>query len=141
MKTFFLISAAIVFFCNDAFSLEKSFTLNDTLEIPKKNTEENDSTEYELQIFDSGFDTWMAQKAEPIGFYKQSYLERWNATLVNQWNNEYGISYGSGCGPQTYIDYDPSVDYGKELNYTLFHYFWYMHESCNIFTHKPSQWR
>jgi hypothetical protein len=101
----------------------------------------NDTTEYELLIFDRNFDTWFMMNRRHISYYEKEYLETWNARLVHQWNN---FTVGSGrtdCRPMTYIDYNPSIDYGKELNYQLFYYFWYMQRQCRLFHSRPGEWR
>lgn len=140
MKTITLLLLAFFLTNPNTYASENKTSLQDTLEL-KDNKEENDTTEYELLIFDPHFDTWMLKNSEPVGFYKQSYLERWNSILVRQWNNQLGRTSRSDCRPETYIDYDTSVDYGIELNYKLFYFFRYMHEKCRIFNQKPSDWK
>ncbi|MFW5778288.1 MAG: DUF6146 family protein, partial [Bacteroidota bacterium] len=97
----------------------------DTLDL--ENTHANDSTEYELIIMDPGFNTWFYANSMPKSFYEQSYLESWNERLVIQWNNALMSGGRFNCQPETYLDYDSQIDYGKELNYQLFYYFFYMH--------------
>lgn len=111
----------------------------DTLKF--ESSDDGDETEYELIIFDPGFDRWFARNSSPEGFYELNYLENWNRQLARQWNTKLGTSGRWDCAPQTYLDYDPRIDYGKELNYKLFFYFRYMHEKCRIFDQTPGEWR
>jgi hypothetical protein len=103
--------------------------------------EEADSTEYELVIFDSDFNTWMSMHSRPISFYSLEYLKSWNDRLVTEWNNFSPSRGRDDCRPNSYLDWDPDEDYGKELHYQLFHYFRYMHERCRIFMSTPTEWR
>jgi hypothetical protein len=110
---------------------------------PAKSIAENselDSTEYELIIFDIHFDSWLMMNSKPVEAYEQEYLARWNANLVNQWNHFSPGRQGHDCRPMSYIDYDSSIDYGKEFNHKLYYYFWYMHKQCRIFFNRPGEW-
>lgn len=103
--------------------------------------EEADTTEYELTIFDPGFERWFTRTARPISFYNEEQLASWNRNLTQQWNSMLGSSWLRDCMPSNYIDYRPNIDYGKELNYKLFYYFRYVHEQCRIFRQTPGEWR
>ncbi len=103
--------------------------------------EKDAEQEYELLIFDPGFDSWFVRNSTPMSFYEQVYLENWNHRLAQQWNTKLRTSRRWDCLPQTYLNYDQSIDYGKELNYKLFYYFRYMHERCRIFDQVPGSWR
>lgn len=118
---------------------EMSVSPPDTLNF--ESSDDGDETEYELIILDSGFDSWFARNSRPMNFYDLSYLENWNRQLAQQWNTKLGTSRRWDCAPQTYLDYDPRIDYGKELNYKLFFYFRYMHEKCRLFDQTPGGWR
>ena len=84
---------------------------------------ENDSLEYQITIYDTGFSLYLRTIAKPESFYSQTYLENKNIFYVSEWNNRarnplrYGGFYGS------IIDYDQHVDYGLEVNYKLYSYF------------------
>ncbi len=137
MRILLLISFTL-FVLQDMQAIDK-FSPPDTLSFESaKNAEE---TEYELLILDPGFDSWFVMNSRPISFYEQSYLENWNRQLAQQWNTKLGTSRRWDCAPQTYLDYDPRIDYGKELNYKLFFYFRYMHERCRLFDQAPGEWR
>ena len=84
----------------------------------------NDSLEYEIIIFDIGFNLYLNTIARPMGYYSQKFLENKNDIFVTNWNlramnpTRYDVSiYGN------VIDYDPNIDYGLEVNYKLFNYF------------------
>ena len=113
----------------------------DTISFTPPNGEANDTLEYELLIFDPGFDSWFLRTKKPESFYEQSYLEMWNKQLVIQWNHSLSTRGSRACSPETYLDYRSEIDYGKELNYKLFYYFRYMQAVCRIFSHYPSAWR
>jgi hypothetical protein len=84
----------------------------------------NDSLEYEIIIFDIGFNTWLNSIAQPIGFYSQQYMENLNRIYVTTWNNR--VLNSSQFDPQVYnniINYEFGTDYGLEVNYKLFNYF------------------
>lgn len=97
----------------------KSIAANDTVRIA------NDSLEYEVIIIDPGFTGWLASRARPRGYYGQPYLENKNRLWVMEWNNRalnpqrYGDMYSMS------IDYQPTIDYGYEVNYLLYNYLVY----------------
>ena len=84
----------------------------------------NDSLEYEIIIFDIGFNAFLNSIAQPEGFYSQSYLEARNKAWVITWNNRVtnNIQFNQGIY-ENIIDYQPQIDYGYEVNYKLFNYF------------------
>jgi len=73
----------------------------------------NDSLEYEVIIFDIGFNLYLNTIARPMGYYSQKFLENKNYIYVTNWNlratnpTRYDTSiYGN------VIDYDPRINYG-----------------------------
>lgn len=84
----------------------------------------NDSLEYEVIIFDVGFNNYLNTQARPRGFYSQNYLERWNNIYITNWNirHQNPKRYDANIY-QNLIDYDAKIDYGYEVNYKLFNYF------------------
>ena len=99
---------------------------NDTVRIA------NDSLEYEVIIIDGGFNSWLASRARPRGYYGQSYLENKNRFWVAEWNNRamnpqrFGIDLY-----QMQIDYQPRINYGYEVNYLLYNYLVYFQLTNN----------
>jgi len=139
MKTFKIFAILTLFFMAVSLQAKELSSPPDTLRFEA--SEEAEEQEYELLILDPGFDSWFARNSKPMSFYDQSYLENWNRQLAQQWNTKLGRSRRWDCAPQTYLDYNPRIDYGKELNYKLFFYFRYMHERCRIFDQTPGEWR
>jgi hypothetical protein len=92
---------------------------------------QEDSLEYELIIWDAGFESYLASQP-PASFYAQSYYESWNRQYVQEWNYRHSNSGRYGRFYQTWIDYDPHKDYGLELNYRLYYYFQFIRERYGI---------
>jgi hypothetical protein len=84
----------------------------------------NDSLKYEIVIIDPGFNTWLLGNARPIGFYSLEYLESYNRYSISEWNMRF-ITSRTKDPYQFYIDYDPIIKYGYEVNYMLFNYIQY----------------
>jgi len=84
----------------------------------------NDSLEYQIIIIDPGFTSFLNSIAQPEGFYSQNYLEARNQVWVLEWNNRARspFRYNSNIY-ENIIDYQPTIDYGYEVNYKLFNYF------------------
>lgn len=84
----------------------------------------NDSLEYQIIIIDIGFNNFLNSVAKPEGFYSQQYLEARNRAWVVTWNQRAALP--NRFNPNIYeniIDYQPTIDYGYEVNYKLFNYF------------------
>lgn len=98
-----------------------------------KNTfeEENDSTQYELIVFDSGFESWYAIQNSPTKFRSKEYYESWNKQYVLAWNNKAMTSRNKEFF-ETIVGYEFNTDYGFELNHKLFHYFMYVENELKI---------
>ncbi|MCC9073848.1 DUF6146 family protein [Flavobacterium sp. F-65] len=95
-------------------------SVNDTVRIA------NDELEYEVIIIDSGFNTWLASIALPRNYYSQSYLENKNRQYVQEWNSR--VMQPQRYNPNLYemrIDYDPTINYGYEVNYLIYNYMIY----------------
>ena len=84
----------------------------------------NDSLEYEITIIDIGFNYFLNAIAQPEGYYSQQYLEARNRAWVITWNNRArNPSQFNNNIYENIVDYQPTVDYGYEVNYKLFNYF------------------
>lgn len=93
---------------------------NDTVRIA------DEDSDYEIIIIEPGFNNWVAARAKPRGYYTQQFLESRNIIYVTEWNNR--VLNPMAFNPQLYqmqINYDPSIDYGYEVNYLLYYYFIY----------------
>ena len=84
----------------------------------------NDELEYEVIIFEPGFNYWLNSTARPRGFYTESFLEGRNRIYVAEWNNR--VMQPQSYNSQLYemqINYLPSIHYGYEVNYLIYNYF------------------
>mgnify|MGYP005845181131 CR=1 FL=1 len=98
-------------------------TANDTVRIA------NDELEYEIIIIDPGFNSWLASRARPRGFYSQTHLEMKNRIWVREWNSRALQPQRYGDLYQMQIDYQNGIDYGYEVNYLLYNYLVYFQQS------------
>lgn len=99
---------------------------NDTVKIA------NDELEYEIIIIEPGFNFWVASRAQPRGYYSQSYMENRNNIYVMEWNQR--VLNPQRFNPNLYelrIDYQQGIDYGYEVNYLLYNYFIYFQLTYN----------
>ncbi len=92
--------------------------------------EESDSLEYRLETFDARFESWYTLQDRPSQYRGQQYYENWNQRYVNAWN--YKATQPGYPFFEPIIGYDPTVDYGFELNHKLFYYFQYVENVLNI---------
>ncbi len=90
-----------------------------------------DSISYELIILDPGFEIWFISQSRPVWYHSQSYLESWNRQYVSAWNTRVNSGRNNRFF-ETYIDYQPLIDYGLELNHRLFYYFQYVEKKLKI---------
>ncbi len=92
----------------------------------------NEESNYEIIIIDPGFYTWLKSIARPEGYYSQPFLENRNSLYVLEWNRRfYNPNNFNGQLYELPIDYDPSIDYGYEVNYKLYNYFIYFQRRYN----------
>lgn len=90
-----------------------------------------DSTEYEILIIDPGFDLWNSTHYSPAKDYSNEYYRNKNWVAVSSWN-EYFRTGKYSWVIDSYIDYQPSIDYGIEVNRKLFWYFRFIREKYRI---------
>lgn len=84
----------------------------------------NEKLEYEIIIIDQGFTTFLNTQARTREYYSNTYLRNKNRRYVLVWNSR--VRNPQRFSPNIYeniIDYNPSIDYGLEVNYKLFWYF------------------
>jgi len=89
---------------------------------------QDDKPEYELIIFDIGFDSWFITRNTISMAHSNSYYQNWNYQYATEWNNRY---YKGDQYFESRIDYDPHQEYDLELNYTLYNYFMYVEDKLN----------
>ena len=80
--------------------------------------------EYEITIIDVGFETYLNSIARGKNFYTQEYYENKNQFYVMEWNNRVSkpFQYKRHIY-ENYIDYQPGINYGLDVNYKLYNYF------------------
>ena len=136
MKNFILIFIGVLFLsfysCNSTKSniapnnkTTISNTVNDTINII------NEELEYEIVIIEIGFDSWLITQ-KPITYYSNNTLRIKNNFYVVEWNQR--VLQPSNYNPMLYeqvINYDPTIDYGIEVNYKLYMYFLYFQQKYN----------
>jgi hypothetical protein len=95
-------------------------------------TADNDSTEYELVVFDPAYETFLASQPYPKWYYSNEYYRNWNIQYVTEWNYRHDNPSTYGSFYETRIDYNPNIDYGLDLNYRLYQYFQFIEKEYGI---------
>lgn len=90
-----------------------------------------DSVEYELIVFDTKFETWYIMHDNPSQYRSLPYYENWNQRYVAAWNYK-ASTMRRGTFFEPIVGYEPTVDYGFELNHKLFYYFQYVERELKI---------
>jgi hypothetical protein len=96
----------------------------------KPDTVSIDSMEYRLIILDPGFDTWLVGKPA-MNYYSNDYYRLKNNFYVSEWNFRFRSSVDNVLY-DSYIDYDPLIDYGIDINYRLYYFFRYFEETNHV---------
>ncbi len=78
--------------------------------------------EYEIIVMDPGFDTWFATTWSPAKDRSVEYYALWNQRYVNAWNYKATNPHTAELFDST-IQYDPTADYGIEVERVLYYYF------------------
>ncbi len=99
------------------------------LSVPK--ITDKDSTEYELLVFDPGFESWYIMKNSPTLARGKNYYHTWNMLYVQEWNDRIISSRHSGIFGEK-IDYVFNVDYPFEIEHKLFYYFQYVEQVLHV---------
>lgn len=94
--------------------------------------ENEDSTEYELIVFDPAYETFLQTQPYPKWYYSNDYYQYWNYQYVIEWNYRYTNPEVYGDFYENMIDYDLNVDYGLDLNYRLYQYFQFIEKQYGI---------
>jgi hypothetical protein len=90
----------------------------------------SDSTEYELVVFDMGFESWLLM--QPSMEHSLEYYKAKNTIYVSEWNNRYLSPRRYRGHYESYINYDPAINYGLEFERRLFYYFKYFEETNGV---------
>ena len=90
-----------------------------------------DSTEYELIITDIHFDSWYQLNYSEAKDRTDDYYHSKNLIAVYNWNDYYRRGKYINV-IDSYINYEPQIDYGMELNRKLFWYFKFVEEYYGI---------
>ena len=127
-----LAALMLLWSCASAVKTAKT-TDSQVLRLEKAASTPSDTIEYELIIFDPGFESWFLSNRKPEWYYSQDYLETWNYQYVVAWNIKvrdriYQLTHPDNPF-ELEIDYSPHLDYGLDLNYRLYHYFRYIEAS------------
>jgi len=89
-------------------------------------------TEYEATVLDPGFQLFLTTQ-QSKEFYSEATLKNRNARMVTTWNSRYmqPTLYNSDIY-EVNIDYDPQIDYGLDVEYTLYMFFRFMEKEHGI---------
>lgn len=90
-----------------------------------------DSTEYEIYINDIHFDQWYQLNYSEAKDRTNEYYHSKNLVAAARWNDYYHSGHESMV-IDSYINYEPRVDYGIEVNRKLFWYFKFVEENYKI---------
>jgi hypothetical protein len=90
-----------------------------------------DTTEYEVVIIDPQFDQWYLANFTPAKDYSDAYYRSKILVSVPIWNEYYTKGYYRSI-INNYIDYQPSVEYGIQVDRKIFWYFRYIQENYGV---------
>lgn len=123
----------IIFWIGLILILVACSTKRNIVEIKNRTVEiaAEDSLEYQLETFDHRFETWYLLHNSSSQYRSRSYYEGWNRQYVSAWNDN-AMNSRKNSFFETIIGYEPTVDYGFELNHKLFYYFQYVERVLKI---------
>lgn len=78
--------------------------------------------EYELIVLDPGFETWFITTWSPAKDRSKEYYALWNQRYVTEWNYKSTRPHSSKFF-DSMIYYDPTIDYGMDVERKLYYYF------------------
>ncbi|MDY0344555.1 MAG: DUF6146 family protein [Lentimicrobium sp.] len=90
-----------------------------------------DSTEYGVIIMDNNFDRWYLTRFSQAQDRSNSYYRSMNNLAVSNWNHYFNTNRYNRV-INNYIAYNPSEDYGIEVNRKLYWYFKFIEESYRV---------
>ncbi len=90
-----------------------------------------DSVEYDVETFDARFESWYKMNDNPALYRSQQYYEMWNQQYINAWNLN-AMNPRKSWFFEPVIGYEPTVNYGFEMNHKLFSYFQYVENVLKI---------
>ncbi|HPJ61448.1 MAG: DUF6146 family protein [Lentimicrobium sp.] len=90
-----------------------------------------DTSGYEITIIDPDFERWYRLRFSPSFDRSNDYYRTMNNIGVNNWNDYFMRGrYNRIIG--SYINWNPTTDYGIEINRRLYWYFVYYEETFRI---------
>ena len=90
-----------------------------------------DNTEYNILIIDPGFDRWYMMRYSSSMDRSNEFYKSMNNIGAQNWNDFYNRGkYPKVIG--SYLSYNPSIDYGLDVNRRLYWYFKYIEENFRI---------
>lgn len=123
----FLFTVIIGFLFTDIVNAQEKSQENSGIEVNA-----NDSIEYELLVFDAGFETYLVTVPYSKEFYSNKYYKHWNILYCAEWNRRHQNPLRYGDFYETSIDYDPSIEYGIDFNFKLYQYFQFVESEYDI---------
>jgi hypothetical protein len=90
-----------------------------------------DSTEYEILITDLHFEQWYLLNYNQAKDYTNDYYRNKNLIAAGTWNEYYRTGRYTRVIDSS-VDYQPTIDYGIEVNRKLYWYFRYVTEQYKI---------
>ena len=105
------------------------------LRAPSKNIvnlEQKDKEEYEAVVFDPGFEAWFNTTWSPARDRSIQYYKSWNQRYVSAWNAKATNPIASNQFFENVIQYDVTIDYGMQVERTLYYYFRYVDTKLGI---------
>jgi len=93
--------------------------------------EPSDSTEYIIIIDEPGYDSWIVTNAKPDWYHEHSFYHHWNTIYSKEFNHK--VRTAALDHPfNELIEFDPTIDYGTEVEYKLYWYFKYIEEKYDV---------